>query len=639
MDVTQILYVLFLLSCAVIVPYILGAAITLSLKIRFSRACAYITGIVFVYALNEVLCLPFMLTEGDYEKALLLFVMLITVCFFIALLYLSENGYLQKLLKIPKSFDLLTVSIFVLILLQMAVEAFYTRIDGDDAFYIAITTTIQQTGKIFSNNPSIGLDAFVFPPNYKFTAFEILTTFLSTLFHIDGVVLCHSVFPVIVIGASYVAYLMLAQSLFEETKKQKLFVLILALLTLFDGYSNYLSSSFILLKAWMGKTLTINICCVALLSYFMEIYKKSLNGTLSGAYFLLIAICLISGPGTSAVGLYLLPVYYFILFVGYFFYIKRSQKLKYVIFSVLAAVPSALFLLGYFFMLRTDRGLSQLLSFEQTKTWLEIATEYFGDNWFLFLVYVFFGFYFILTGNVRERVSFGFAPLLLLISFLNPFLYPFVGHYLTSFPVYWRFFWLLPVFFTISAGLVRLLEGKRSLKAISLVLLVFFLVPSAFALTDVKYYGAENSAKIPDATVSAVKTIKENVTTDDPQKLYLLALPAYNIYVRQYTGEIAMVLPRANYVEEAFRLAGREYESHLIGNLFTYDEKKNISGFVDRFDPAVLKQLGITLIIAPSPRPELSGDFVELHMENKDYLYIEKSIFKTDKKKSRITPA
>lgn len=631
--------------------YFTGAALLELLRVRSSRSMATLTGLITLFAVTELISLPFMLNKGEY---VVLFNIMITTAIF------SFVISLHFLFVIRKRFDLLKfdfsdfgaflpILLLVLICVQTAVPVFTSRFDGDDAFYIAVSTSIQTTGRIFLNNPSIGLDAFIFPPNYQFTAYEILITIFSTISHIEPVVLYHSVLPALYMPLYYLANLALAQVLFPGKRKKDIlaqygFVTLIALLTIFDAYSNYLSSSFIQLKAWMGKTCLINFCFVLFLCFFILAYrteKKEYTKILSpnASYFLLIALCLVAGAGTSAVGLYLIPVSFFTLTIAALITLsyKREDhewfkiRLNFGIKAFLAAIPSACLLLGFFFFIINSPGLEQLNNFDSNRTWLQDAALMFEGSIPTFCLYIVSCFYFLFFGEKAEKTVFFYGPIILLLTFVNPLFHEVVGRYLTSMPLYWRFFWLFPTFITISAFIISILKeySPEKWRWIVLIPLLFIFVPSNFALTDSKYYASENSAKIPNDISTTASTIMSFVNTNDPNDLYLLALPHYNIYMRQYTGTIALVMPRMNFVEEAYQLAGKEEDFKILKRLFTLDSEGTINGLIETFNLGHLKQLGINLIIAPEEHPELETQFKRVELKNGDTLYIRNEIFRS----------
>lgn len=643
MNTTQITITFVYIIGFYLYIFTIGSATLIALRAKYNRALAILTGLMEVFALTEIIAMPFMQTQGDYQTFFIIFISLLIFILVLSLNFLVHNNKLDVYrIELNKYTNISVIILLILIVLQIAVPTAFSRFDGDDAFYIAVSTSIQTTGKIFINNPSIGLDEFIFPLNYRFTAYEILITVLSNLTYFDPVVFYHTLCPLTFIPIYYLAFLALAKAIFPKNyqrRKQYLFLFIICLLTLFDNYSNYLASSFELLKAWMGKSSTINLCYTTFLAYFIYLIRDEIKERKNTKYFILVAISLIAGACTSAVGLYLIPVAYFCLFISSLLvlYVKDFKNkfreiLNFILKAFLSALPSFLLLLGFYIMLRTNNGFYQLNSFESERTWLEDASLIFGGNIFLAGFYLISVLYFAFFGNKIMRIIFFINPIILLLTFVNPLLHDIVGRYLTSLPLYWRFFWLFPYFITIACFIVKSLENFnfefKKFRFIVFIPLILICLPVNFALNETKYYQVENSAKIPSDIAPTVQTILSNVNTQNPNNLYLLSLPSYNIYLRQYTGKIALVMPRLNFVEEAYYYAGKKKEFEVLKHLFTYDEENIIKGLQEKFKLEDLELLNISLIIAPEAHTELSDTYTEIILNNEDYLYIRNDIYR-----------
>lgn len=651
MTQTQIFITICFCICFYIYCLITGAGLLESLRVSYTKSLALLTGLIVLFALNEIVSLPFMFLHGSYTYLYNIVITLGIFNFIVCshyLFFVKKNYGLLKFAQPPAGYFLLILILF-LIFIQTAVPVFFSRFDGDDAFYIAISTSIQTTGKVFLNNPSIGLNEFIFPPNYQFTAYEILVTILSTLTGLKPVVMNHSVLPVLYIPMYYITNYALAEVLITGKTKQEyryrfLFILLICLLTLFDGYSNYLSSSYISLKPWMGKTCTVNFCYPLLLIFFIKLCKIEVKGSgiklrrSQNTLFFLITLTLIAGLGTSAIGLYLLPVGFFVFVLASILVYSWKKSLKeifrkqlpFIWKAFIAAIPSAIFLVSFYLYVSSTRNLEQLNQFETYRSWLDDAGLFFSRSIPTLCLYIVASLYFGLFGNSEERIIFFWSPIFLILTFLNPALHDVVGHYLTSMPVYWRFFWLLPLFPVISLFTVKVLQYFRNVnyKWIIFIPFLFIFTISNFALNDEKFYATENSAKIPNDISTTVATIQSFTNTRDPNDLYLLSLPHYNIYLRQYTGDIALVMPRLNYVREAYELAGKEAEFKILENLFEYDENGNIHELVKTFNLEDLELLKIHLIITPDQHPELENTFKVIKLNNGDNLYISNLIFK-----------
>ncbi len=625
---------------------IIGRAILRFFKLEHNKALSFMTGIVAVFSISELLGLPFMLLQGSFKPLFILFCFVLGFLFFLCAYYLFIEKKDYSILKLDyKAFENpYFIILIIIVIVSTFVPTIFSKFDGDDSFYIAISTSILRTGRIFYNNPSIGLDEYPFPVHYQFTVYEVLITILSRIFNFDPVVVFHTLIPLVVIPSYFIASYALATAIFPGKEKYKghlLFCIIIGLLTLFSRYSGFLPGIFLMTRPWMGKTVLVTLIFPVFICYFIYIIrteKKIYNAyhifSPNSGYFFLINLCLIAAVATSSVGFYLMPIYYFLLFLsviisfrnGFTFRVKFNLSVK----AFLSVIPIVCLLIGFFVFIQNSGQLSLIRNFETDRTWLQDASLFLTNNYGIILLYFLSVGYFLFFGNTVTRVIFITEPILLLLTFGNPFLHELVATYLTTRPLYWRLFWLIPVFWTIAAFLTEtysLLQGSFY-RLIIVIPLIVICNLNNFALNNNNFGGPDNAAKLPEYISSTVSTILHNSYSDSPEDLYLLALPKYNIYLRQYTGNISLVMPRINYVEEAYKLTGKQEEYYKIDNLFTYDEDHIITGYTDVFNVKDLKDLDISLVIAPELRPELDLTFNLFELPNGDYLYIRKDISK-----------
>ncbi len=630
MDNRSIFISIIFVCCFYFFNLVTGQALLELLKVKTNKALSTITGLILLFAMTEIMCIPFMLFRGEFKVLFILFCTVELLTFILSSIYLFwyKNDYSILKFDYKKSISIWVLLIIVFVLVQTLVPTFFSRHDGDDAFYIAIATSIQQTGKVFANNPSIGLNKFPFPTNYSFTSFEVLVTIFSQILNFDPVTVFHSLMPLSMIPLSYISNYAFALALFPKKKNKAIyFTLFVAVLTFFNGFTGCLPSSVILLRPWMGKSVMIAVLFPVFIAYFIYFYRS----TKRDPYFFLLGMSLIAAACASSTGLYLFPIEYFLLFMC-FLLIKRfplKETFVLLVKAFLSVVPM-LIILGWFYInLKNGNELEIISEFETEKDWLGELDYIVNSNWTFLIIYILSFVYFIFFGNEIERLLFVILPVALLLTFLNPLLHQFVGRNLTSLPTYWRLFWLIlyyPSIITCAMSAYKEIDSKY-LKVVGLLPIIALCNPYFLSLSDWKYTGVENSKKIPNYVFEAIDTIKDNTNTDNPNDLYLLSLPAYNIFVRQCTGEISLVMPRLNYVKEAFESINQESDFKYVRNLFKFDKDDIIRDYVETFNMEDINKLGISLIIATNERPELNQEFKLVMLPNKDYLYIKKGIY------------
>lgn len=665
MNIATILHIAVFAVTFVCYCLVTGAALLTLLGLTPTRTSAVLTGFVACLAGFELLSLPFMLTKGSF--LLLHFLSLTTalILFVLAGIYLAKRKKLAALLNITlekRSFlQALPYLIFTaLVIFETVIPVLYARFDGDDAFYVAISSSLLQSGTVFGFDPSIGREAFVFPPSYSFSGYEVLMTVLAKAFSLNPTVLYHTALPLLYIPMYYGALTLIARALFPSPaeaspepskeygdkptrlaeKQRILFLIIAAMLTLFGGFSNYLASSFLMLKSWMGKGVMINIVYPVFLSWFIAAFKLqrapehvSLKGLFrenNAAYFFLLATGLIAGVGSSAIGIWFIPIAYLCLGIAALLLLPggAENKQNLILKALLSVIPVLIIMGFYLAMMLGSTGFTDVTEFYVDRTWYDEVLLLFKYGPVCLITFLGAVVWFAFKGNRTERLLFAVMPLVAFLTIANPLLRPIVGKYLTGMPVYWRLFWLYPFFTAIAAAAAGILTGKSRLRWLVLIPLLLICVPANSIIRTNNYFESGNWEKIPQEVISADETIKAHVNTNDPEKLVLLALNNYNVYVRQYDGDISLIMPRSNYVREAYRRAGMEDDLHELWRLFGIDQDGNIMTISKTLPLQRLERLGIRLIITPDARPALTTAFHELRLPNGDFLYIRNDIYK-----------
>ena len=160
---------------------------------------SFLAGIIFMFALAEILILP-----AIYRKLSLHFV---TTVFAVIMGAAAVYG-LWELRKDAKAHirrirrELPQVSFWMwiaatAILVQILIAVVYAHMDADDSFYVATATTSVQIDSVFQFNPYSGVEYKILPKRYVLSPFPILLAVLSRLCGgLHPAVMAHTVYPV-----------------------------------------------------------------------------------------------------------------------------------------------------------------------------------------------------------------------------------------------------------------------------------------------------------------------------------------------------------------------------------------------------------------------------------------------------------
>lgn len=198
--------------------------------------------------------------------------------------------------------------------------------------------------------------------------------------------------------------------------------------------------------------------------------------------WLSILVVLTAGIELSVVGIFLPGILYFCYGIA-FLISDKFKSLKRIVVPVLISIlPVMIFgILSYisanslFFNLGGLSGNSNAVSAAASTN--AAAVSHFKDvltawkNHFLegidfwqFVLFILSAVYFLFKGNSVEKTLLFIAPVVLFLTFLNPLFADFVSEKITTPIVYWRLWWLLPVYFApalaFSDFLDKITEGK-----------------------------------------------------------------------------------------------------------------------------------------------------------------------------------
>lgn len=256
-------------------------------------------GYILMWAVFQLIAVPFVLKAGNFRQVELFFGLIcLTLAIsgiFLFLLHLKRGLYKdtfakwQDVLKGMKSragiFCLLPWGIFLAgVLFQMLQAYRLAYADGDDAYYIPISTAANLGGGMYA------VDSYTGAPieldmRHGLAPFPIWVSFIAAKCGVNAAVAAHSLIPLVLIPLTYVLYLEIGRLLCKDVlsggKKDgqidrktvlSLFMIFVSLLQIFGNYSIYPASTFLLTRTRQGKAALGNVILPFL---FLLLYKMA----------------------------------------------------------------------------------------------------------------------------------------------------------------------------------------------------------------------------------------------------------------------------------------------------------------------------------------------------------------------------
>jgi len=275
----------------------------------------WISGQFLLWAGFQLICVPMILREKTFGTVVLLF------SAYTAVLVLTGAGWgiyahrhpalhvvaAQEEKTQERSASMLWLLFAALLLIQLVCACALAYADGDDAFYVAVSTLTENADTMYFKNPySSGymqLDI-----RHGLAPMPIWVAYLSRLSGIRTVVVAHVAEPLILIVMFYGIVYLLGEKLFgAEGAKLPLFLALTGLLVLFGGYSLYSAESFLLARTIQGKAILGNLVLPMLILLLLVLLERLSQGARCpfGLWILLWAVmltgCLCSTQGTVLV--------------------------------------------------------------------------------------------------------------------------------------------------------------------------------------------------------------------------------------------------------------------------------------------------------------------------------------------------
>lgn len=257
-------------------------------KISFSFCLGYI----LMWAVFQLITVPFVLKAGKFYHVELLFE-IICLTFTLAGMYFFWNYQGKEALRRWKGgqhrkekfalkngngekavYVIIWLAFLASLLFQMLQAYRLAYRDGDDAYYISISTAANLGGGMYQADPYTGMKTTL-DMRHGLAPFPIWVSFIAAKCNVNAAVAAHSLMPLILIPLTYVLYLEIGRLLCADKKKMlPVFMLFVSLLQIFGNYSIYPASTFLLTRSRQGKAALGNVILPFLILLLFRIAEE-----------------------------------------------------------------------------------------------------------------------------------------------------------------------------------------------------------------------------------------------------------------------------------------------------------------------------------------------------------------------------
>lgn len=305
--------VMILLGTAV--PVVIGG-LFLPLKKEGNKLLfCWVSGQMVLWTLFLCVCVPLTLIRSSFSQVELIYLVCTGfLCLIGVAIGLVKHRFAELLFtagKAGKNKDigsLLWILFAAMVLVQLFLLCFLAYEEGDDAYYVGVTTASRGEDILYEKDPYMGTYV-ILDSRHALAPMPVWVSVLADVGGIHGAAMAHCVLPLLLILMTYGIFYLFGEKLLKEREQLPLFMCFLALLVFFGGYSLFSAENFMLVRTAQGKSILANIVFPFLLYLLLLLMENLERGAKNGAgFWLLMGMVMASGCLCSTLGSLLLCV-------------------------------------------------------------------------------------------------------------------------------------------------------------------------------------------------------------------------------------------------------------------------------------------------------------------------------------------
>ncbi len=247
----------------------------------------WVSGQLLLWTLFMLLCLPLTIRKVDFIYLVWIYTALVAGLLLVSGgLYLRWRGKRRGDFRVvyqedqteKKTAFFLWLIFWGLLLFQLFQAVRLAYGDGDDAYYVAVTTTTNNAGTMYRKIPYTGVTTEL-DVRHALAPFPVWIAYLAQVTGAKSAAVAHVAVPLMLISMTYAIFFLIAEKLFWRKKDRiPLFLIFTELLALFGDYSYYTAENFMLARSRQGKAalgnIVIPVLFLLLLSWLEALQEK-----------------------------------------------------------------------------------------------------------------------------------------------------------------------------------------------------------------------------------------------------------------------------------------------------------------------------------------------------------------------------
>lgn len=518
-------------------------------------------GFTALFALFFIISYPLYMIGSSFSLLFWLFSIAELGLFLWSLSFLVKNNQLtffrkeiQLYVQNFRQNKLLSILAVCAIVIGLWLTVGYYHATSDDGYYLPRSMEVIRSNSL-AVPTAVSWYGEEIPGYHNLTDASVLSSFISYLTYLTGInatILCRSGFAVFSIAVHYSSFLTLADSVLENRNNYELKSLSVIFYTIFIFFAEKVCSAGVWLSQyiWQGKSLLSALVFPLLFASCSNLIKRiNISKTIE---WLSVFLVFSAGIGISTVGMFLPVILFFGIGTSFMFATQFRYFRSVWIPALLSMLPVIICAVISYCSIVTTNTFYLTIGQRNTWSWKEQFFRAFDIP--QLISYMCSVLYYLVKGNKLERILFVYTPTALLLTFINPFFAEFVSSYVTTKEVYWRIFWIIPVYIVPALAFSKLFMFLSSGKPARGIVLIgaFIAVILSFewktyysikpnfsdmkSLFHVSYPRRENLYSLsPENVIIAEKIIGDY---DGNKRPRLLTAYDSNFEIRQYSSEI-----------------------------------------------------------------------------------------------------
>lgn len=288
---------------------------------------SFLLGQLFIWTVFQIVSVPMILFQRMFSELTLVFSALVMILGVCGILRYSKCGVLhkgflrgEKKVAAKDSYSWLWILFWVIFAMQLVLSVFMTYQDGDDAFYVAISSSAAQGGAMYRNLPYTGVTSAL-NARYGLAPFPLWTAYISRLSGVKAVTVAHILQPLVYMPMTMGVFALIGSRLLGERKRfLPLYMVFSELLVLFGDYSIMSPENFLVARSRQGKAMLATVILPMLIFLLLRLLQdetmhtdrnadekvgKMKSWLWAGIFFTVMSSCLCSTMGGLVCGLML----------------------------------------------------------------------------------------------------------------------------------------------------------------------------------------------------------------------------------------------------------------------------------------------------------------------------------------------